>query len=411
MKKFPKGLIWLLAVLLLAGCGLSGEETVPSDETRQETEETVRETSQAMQEEESKEERLSEEKSPEEGTEVSSSEDSFYYAYGTLETQEMRQLYREMLQSLQNRENETELSTLNPDLLESVFGAVMADHPEIFYADGYSSTVYKLGNSMKKITFTGTFTMEEEEIRRRQELLNETVAGWMAGLKPEMDDYEKVKYLYEYLIVHTEYEQGAPDSQNICSVLLNGKSVCQGYAKTLQLLCQKAGLEAFLVTGQVGGQGHAWDLIRLDGEWYHVDPTWGDASYLREGESPLTAASSPAVNFDYFCVTTDQISQSHCLGEGQKLPACTAVADHYYRREGLFLTQADEEQIRAIFERAVQNGQAVVTFQCADDEVYDQVYRMLIEEQKVFAFLPGENTQAAYTDSPDRRTFSFWLEQ
>lgn len=397
MKKYPKGLIWLLAAFMLAGCGTGREGTEPSEGTDtyrepvQETEESARETSGEV-------------------SAVSVSEHSFFYAYGTLETQEMRQLYREMLQSLQNRETETELSTLNPELLERVFGAVMADHPEIFYADGYSSTTYKLGSTLKKITFTGTFTMEEEEIRRRQRLLDEAIDVWLAGMKPEMDDYEKAKYLYEYLILHTDYEQGAPDSQNICSVLLNGKSVCQGYAKTLQLLCQKAGLEALLVTGQVEGQGHAWDLIRLDGEWYHVDPTWGDASYLREGESSLTAASSPAINYDYFCVTTAQISQNHIIGQDQNVPVCTAVKDHYYRREGLFLEQADEEQIGSIFRRAIEKKQAVVTFQCADDAVYGQVYRMLIEEQKVFAFLPGENNQAAYTDSPDRKTFSFWLE-
>lgn len=331
------------------------------------------------------------------------------YALETLETQEERSLYQEMLKSLTDMETETELSTLNPDLLEPVFQAVMADHPEIFYTDGYSSTTYKLGTDMKKITFSGSYTLEEEEIKKRREAVFSAADRWLSELAEGMDDYQKAKYLYEYLIAHTDYEQGTADSQNVCSVLLNGRSVCQGYAKTLQLLCQQAGIPALLVTGRVNGQGHAWNLLKLDGDWYHVDPTWGDASYLQEGEAGYTAESFPAVNYDYFCVTTDQIEKTHVIDPNLKLPSCAAVKDNYYRREGLYLEAADEGQIAGIFRRAAENREPTVTFQCADDTVYADVYRLLIEEQKVFEYLPQGDTKAAYADSPGQRTFSFWL--
>lgn len=74
-----------------------------------------------------------------------------------------------------------------------------------------------------------------------------------------------MKYIYDELILRTEYEQGSADSQNICSVLLNQRSVCQGYAKTFQYLCQLAGIPAMLVTGEVNGEGDAWNIVFLDG--------------------------------------------------------------------------------------------------------------------------------------------------
>lgn len=341
------------------------------------------------------------------GTDESAAMAADACAFSWLETQEERLLYQEILHSLQNREQETELSTLNLELLEPVFRCVLADHPEIFYVDGYTSTSYKLGNDLKRITFAGDYTMPEDEIIRRSERMEKVLSEWLLDL-PDAGDYEKVKYLYEYLISHTEYELGCEDSQNISSVLLNGRSVCQGYAKTFQLLCQRVQIPALLVTGTINGQGHAWNLVMVDGQWYYVDPTWGDASYRRE-ETEYPQSAYPSVNYDYFCVTTEQITRTHVIGEGQQLPLCTAVDAQYYRHEGLYLEQAVLEQIAAIFDKAAQRQEEVVTFQCADDSVYREVYRLLIEQQKVFDYLPEAEGKVAYADSPHTRTFSFWI--
>ncbi len=334
--------------------------------------------------------------------------ETFYYGFSSLKTKEERQLYREILQSLVSLEEETELSVLDTGLLEQVFACVMADHPEIFYVNGYTSTVYRLGNDISRITFSGDYTLLQDEIESRCLVLEELLNKWLEGV-PDGSDYEKVKYLYDYLITHTEYKLGCEDSQNICSVLLDGISVCQGYAKTFQLLCQRLHIPAYLVTGTTGGQGHAWNLVLVDGQWCYMDPTWGDASYRQE-ESGYPQTSYPAVNYDYFCVTTEQLSRTHQFKEGQTLPECESTQNQYYRREGLFLESADAERVQAIFERAAQAGAEVVTFQCADDAVYAQVYQMLIEEQKIFEYLPGEGTKVAYAESKDQHTLSFWLE-
>ena len=403
MGKKPKGLCLALFLLLFLGACAETADFAPKELPEGES------LQQQQRPEESQKEPQKDPQDPQE---------FFYYGFASLETETERQVYREVLSSLENREEKTELSTTDEGMLEQIFQRVMADHPEIFYADGYSAAAYKKNGEAVRLVFSGSYTMEEQQIASRRVLLENTVQTWLDGLDSAFgesgegspaDDYGRVKYLYESLILHTDYETDCPDSQNICSVLLQGKSVCQGYAKTLQYLCQKTGIPAMLVTGTVDGQGHAWDLVRMDGAWYYVDPTWGDASYRRTEQEGYPQEAFPAVNYEYFCVTTGQIARTHRISPGQKLPECTAVADQYYRREGLYLEKADLNAVGEIFEKAKETQTAVVTFQCADEEVYAQLHRLLIEQQKIFDYLPAQSHTVTYADSDGQMTFTFWL--
>jgi hypothetical protein len=59
---------------------------------------------------------------------------------------------------------------------------------------------------------------------------------------------------------------------------VDGESVCNGYAMAYKQLCDRLGLDCWVVTGESEGEAHAWDLVRLDGETYLVDCTWDDAT-------------------------------------------------------------------------------------------------------------------------------------
>ena len=108
-------------------------------------------------------------------------------------------------------------------------------------------------------------------------------------------------------------------------------------------------------------------------------------------------------------MTTEQIAKTHEIDTGQRLQDCTAVENNYYRREGCYLEEADPERIAGIFQRAIDRGEDIVRLQCAQDPVYEQVYRFLIEEQGIFTYLPETAGTVAYADNPEQRTFCFWL--
>lgn len=330
------------------------------------------------------------------------------YAFSQLSGEE-QELYLEILDALLYFRENVKLSSCDKDLISRMFQCVLNDHPEIFYVEGYTYTEYTLGTLLKKITFTGSYSISREEAERKQVLIDDYVNRCLAELPEEADEYEKVKYVYEYLIRHTDYDASAKDSQNICSVFLEKRSVCQGYAKATQYLLNRAGIFSTLVLGRVvGGEGHAWNLVRIDGQYYYVDTTWGDASYQAVGSS-YPEGKIPTINYDYLCVTTEQMEQTHTFDNVVALPVCTATDANYYVREGVCFEDWDEERIAGIFEESYRRGDTYVTLKCTGADVYQKMRRTLIEEQGIFRYLDGRGSSVSYVENEKQYSLSFWL--
>lgn len=330
------------------------------------------------------------------------------YSYQVL-TAEGQTVYKEIYQILKKVGQEVQVSTLDTELLNKVFQCVMNDHPEIFYTKGYDATQYMIQNKTNRIIFQPIYTMSLEEIKRNQKCIKDYVDKCMDSLPKQADDYEKIRYFYEYIILNTEYNTNSKNSQNICSVMIDKKSVCQGYAKAMQYLCQQAGIEAVLVTGYANGVGHAWNLVYADETPYYVDVTWGDASYIITGESDFNGVVPP-ITYDYLMVTTDMLSKTHRIDNVVALPQCNSTALNYYVKENLFFNAYDENRIETVFSQALNEGEKYITLKCAGDEIYRQMKEQMIDEQKVFQFLPTENRTIAFSENPVQYTLSFMLE-
>ena len=337
------------------------------------------------------------------------------YYYGRLSETD-RVWYRDIYIALTDMDSGVELSDevlslMDETRINKIFQCVMNDHPEFFYVTGYAYTVYTYGEETTRISFSGTYTMEKEERDERLLAIDAVVEECLTGVDSLASDYEKVRYVYDYLIHNTEYDRQVEDNQNICSVFLENRSVCQGYAKAAQYLLEKLGVRATLVIGTVyTGDNHAWNLVWIDEEPYYVDVTWGDASYQVVTEDDnLGVASLPTVNYDYLCVTTEELLKTHTPDNVMELPECTATAANYYVMEGAYFTAYEEETVAAFFERERGAGKTDITLKCESQAVYEAFLEELIGQQKIFRYLSSDGGTVAYTRDPDGLSLTFWL--
>ncbi|MBR4605064.1 MAG: hypothetical protein IKO41_02395 [Lachnospiraceae bacterium] len=292
--------------------------------------------------------------------------------------------------------------------IEHVFSCVCMDHPELFYVEGYSYSTHLLGDEVIGYSFSGNYGMDRatavirlEEIKfAAQRIQDDFAFVWTDG-----SDYEKVKYVYETLIRDTEYDLNAPDNQTIYSALVGKRSVCQGYAKSMQYLLNAMGLECTLIQGTAPGEPHGWNLVKSDGEYYYGDATWGDNSYRPENGGAL----GPEILYEYLCVTTEEILKEHQIDEIVPLPMCTATKDNYFVREGALFTEVDQGALRILFGKASAEDRYQVSLKCATRDCYEAIIGFLLDQNKIFDYYPTGGTRISYYQNEDMLCLTFWV--
>ncbi|MFD0711946.1 transglutaminase domain-containing protein [Paenibacillus sp. GCM10027626] len=160
-------------------------------------------------------------------------------------------------------------------------------------------------------------------------------------IKPGMSDYEKELAIHDYLVLNIAYDYDnysnntVPEaSYEIYGALLKGIAVCQGYANAAKLLLNMAGIEAHVVTGLAKGELHAWNKVKLDGEYYNLDVTWDDPA-------PDVAGR---IDYGYFNVSDSQLRKDHSWEDD--LPQASATKHNYYNVNGLVVRSKAEFEAR-----------------------------------------------------------------
>lgn len=136
-----------------------------------------------------------------------------------------------------------------------------------------------------EITLNLTYNNSNTENRQaNSKALEQKAASIVASvIKPEMTEREKAQALSNYVAQNVKYDfagfqryqsgQNVYEQQTAYAALVSGSAICQGFARSYKLLCDKAGIPCVVVFGTTKqfGTAHAWNRIKLDGKWETVD--------------------------------------------------------------------------------------------------------------------------------------------
>ena len=290
--------------------------------------------------------------------------------YFHLLDEEERRIYREMLDGVRSREKEFYLTTSGEELVDKVYHALLKDHPELFWVQN-REPVYKTTYPGKDYCrFAPGYTYTDEEIQEVQAAMENAYQEAAAQCAAAADPYEKVKTVYTYLIDQTAYVESEHD-QNIAGVFWKKEAVCAGYARAVQYLLERLDIPCIYVEGSAADstEGHAWNIVKLDGQYYYVDATNGDQPQFLEGDAAQLAEHKTTI-YDYLCPFPAEYEQVYTPSEEFAVPACTATDKNFYvLNQGCFATY-DSAQLYAYCKMRLDNNAAVVRFKFSDRAAY-----------------------------------------
>lgn len=196
---------------------------------------------------------------------------------------------------------------------------LLYDVPDIFFIKNVTASYNRL---------LGTIIVYPEyrfdkTIITNMALQMEEIAGAITKRIRMLPEKEQIRHLHDYLIRTVTYKDlKAPYSHQAPGTLLYGIGVCEGISKAFKYLADRLGIDAIVAVGDAKDEnnsepeiGHAWNIVYLNGDPFHLDITF-DYSMSKKN----------LIRYDYYLLSDLQIEVDHTF---ENLPPCIISTEYY----------------------------------------------------------------------------------
>lgn len=169
-----------------------------------------------------------------------------------------------------------------------------------FFIKGYG-VVYSQ-TKIVKMRFSCDTRFRKEDKSKFDSAVNKV----LSGLDDKMNDTEKLLYLHDYLITHTDY---TADLHTAYDCLVSGKAVCSGYAWAFDYLCSRIGIPCeYVISDEMN---HAWNMVTLGNKKYFIDCTWDDPVVDKDEADNFLLTTPTHCDYECFLVNGSELAKSH----------------------------------------------------------------------------------------------------
>lgn len=260
--------------------------------------------------------------------------------------------------------------------------AFINDHPEVFYLQSqYSSYVVSSFNGnigYVKLNYTEeSMDIVNEKIALMKEKINE-YASEVEGLT----DYEKELKIHDklaYSVTYSELEELPRKYHTAEGTLIENTGVCDGFTKALQLIYDEVGIESIIVLGTLDGNPHAWNLVKIEDNWYNVDITSSRSIFSETG----------IINHAYFNLTHQKMKKVATFDNEEIIPKTDSDKYGFYEYNN-FIVNAEQDitqQLRNVHSNFTDKSYMEFYFV---GDVADNISNMLMALKRIdTTFLEG----------------------
>ncbi|MGM9948257.1 transglutaminase domain-containing protein [Floccifex sp.] len=247
---------------------------------------------------------------------------------------------------------------------------IQYDCPEIyqFTTNGSSNVVYNWIQSTKElVSMDITYIMDENLYQNSLIQIQNEIDNIVYQVN-DLDDFHKELFVYDYIVNHCNYNEQTTHYSSIYGVFIENQAACLGISRTMQWILNECGISCITVGGYAKTQqnGHAWNIVHLEDEYYSVDCT-SDTNRKEDEAYKLYA---------YFNVTDDLIRSSYSLQSSLfNVPETRGTKYNYFTYLNHFIYKEDDLQqsLNTILSDSYFNHHSECVIQFEDLEDFNQV--------------------------------------
>ena len=225
------------------------------------------------------------------------------------------------------------------DEFVKVVKSVVYDNPELFYL---MSDETELFTTSRKTHVKLNYYDDKSDIKAMRKELNNKLAEIASALDIESEDADNFDIetaIHDYIVLNCEIDLGNEYNyinDTAYGALINGKAYSGGYSAAFKLLMNRYGMVCYVIEGEVNDQRHLWNMVYINGSYFHVDVTWNDSD-IEYVENLLFHA--------YFNVSNTIISEDHYIPDLSLIPAAHTESN-YYNMKNLYIIDLEDMKSR-----------------------------------------------------------------
>lgn len=277
--------------------------------------------------------------------------DAAYYPYYAILDEKEKHIYRQIYANANNLYSVfAPVETVTVKQIKNIFSAVYNDHPQLFWLEASYAAKYIWNGQCIEIDLM--FNRTARDLEQAKADFEQNANQILAEAQNLGSNYEKEKYVHDILLDRITYNLSAEMNQSAYSALVNGQTVCAGYARAFQYLLQQLGIPCYYCTGYAG-EDHGWNIVALDDGYYNVDATWDDTD---------------SGNYNYFNKSDEDFANTHIRQElSVYLPPCNGQAYRNLEQE------AEENKRRSLEDVGITEEQVILDLPGYYEDCYHQL--------------------------------------
>lgn len=255
-------------------------------------------------------------------------------------------------------------SSLSLERATDIFLMFNYSNPQYYFINGGYAYIESRGILVP--TFYTEFQSGSKRSQATQAMKN-TITSWESTIASAGSTEQKAKAAHDLIARKVQYDDNYltnpenPFHQSAYSVFCDDHSVCAGYTKAFEILMNGAGIDTIAVLST----DHAWNMIKINDSWYHMDCTWDDM----DGYSGYEMIYK-CFNRSESVIRSDGTHEIQSMFDG-KLPASTLDSGAGNTSIGKCATPSKKTATPKVTYKTVKNGvQVTISSNTSNTEIY-----------------------------------------